>query len=97
MVGNLTLLAVRAACCLEALRDGRIPTVKKPLRGLQESGSSEGDGRATMSHGSAFVSPPSLSGRNHSARDLALSPVRLELPRCGGTPGRARARRGAGC
>ena len=25
-----------------------------------------------MSHGSAFVSPPSLSGRDHSARDLAI-------------------------
>jgi hypothetical protein len=28
-------------------------------------GSSEGDRQVTMSHGSAFVSPPSLSGRNH--------------------------------
>jgi transposase-like protein len=26
----------------------------------QESGSSEGDGQITVSHGSAFVSPPSL-------------------------------------
>ena len=34
-----------------------------------------------MSHGSAFVSPPSLSGRDHSARDLALSPLHPELPR----------------
>jgi hypothetical protein len=44
----------------------------------QESGSSEGNEQVTMSHGPAFVSPPSLSGRNHSARDLALSPLHAE-------------------
>jgi uncharacterized NAD(P)/FAD-binding protein YdhS len=38
----------------------------------QESGSSEGDGQVNMSHGSAFVSAPSLAGRDHSVRDLAL-------------------------
>src|SRR5690348_15045646 len=48
---------------------------------VTESGSSEGVGQATMSHGSAFVSPPSLSGRDHSACDLALSPLHAELPR----------------
>jgi putative molybdopterin biosynthesis protein len=32
----------------------------------QKSGSSEGDGQVNMSHGSAFVSPPSVSGRDHS-------------------------------
>src|SRR5207248_8231962 len=42
-----------------------------------------------MRHGSAFVSPSSLSGRDHSARDLALSPLHLELPRCGGSARRA--------
>jgi putative transposase len=36
-----------------------------------------------MSHGSAFVSPSSFSGRDHSARDLALSPLHPELPRRG--------------
>jgi len=36
-----------------------------PLGLSQESRSSEGDGQVTMSHGSAFVSPPSLSGRDH--------------------------------
>jgi DNA-binding beta-propeller fold protein YncE len=58
-----------------------------------ESGSSEGDRQATMSHGSAFVSPSSLSGRDHSACDLALSPLHTELPRRGGTARRAWARR----
>jgi hypothetical protein len=31
-----------------------------------------------MSHRPALVSPPSLSGRDHSARDLALSPLLAE-------------------
>ena len=52
-------------------------------------GSSEGDGQVTMSHGSAFVSPPSLSGRDHSARDLAISSLHPELPRRRGTTRRA--------
>ena len=50
-----------------------------------ESGSSEGDTQATMSHSSAFVSPSSLSGRDHSTRDLALSSLHAELTRRGGT------------
>src|SRR6516225_12116905 len=45
-----------------------------PAEGLVTGiGSSEGDGQVTMSHGSAFVSPPSLSGRDHPARDRARS------------------------
>jgi streptogramin lyase len=52
-----------------------------PLALSRESVSSEGDGQVTMSHGSAFVSAPSLSGRDHSARDMALCPLHLELPR----------------
>jgi hypothetical protein len=36
-----------------------------------------------------FVSPSSISGRDHSARDLALSPLHAELPRRGGTASRA--------
>src|SRR5205085_11002935 len=47
--------------------------------------SSDGDGQLIMSHGFAFVSPSSLSGRDHSACDLALSPLYAELPGRGGT------------
>ena len=36
-------------------------------------------------HGSALLSPPSFSARDHPARDLALSPLYAELPRRGGT------------
>src|SRR5947209_7995025 len=57
-----------------------------------KSGSSEGDGRVNISHGSAFASPPSISSRDHPARDLALSPLHPELPRRGGTACRAWAR-----
>src|ERR1700731_3549594 len=43
-------------------------------------------------HGPALLPPPSLPARDHPARDLALSPLHPELPRCRGTAGRARAR-----
>ena len=43
-------------------------------------------------HGPALLPPPSLPARDHPARDLALSPLHPELPRCRGTPGRTRAR-----
>src|SRR5438093_971904 len=39
----------------------------------------------------AQLSPASVPARDHPARDLALSPVHPELPRCRGTAGRARA------
>ena len=42
--------------------------------------------------GPALLPPPSLPARDHPARDLALSPLHLELPRCRGTAGRTRAR-----
>jgi len=40
----------------------------------------------------ALLPPPSLPARDHSARDLALSPLHLELSRRRGAAGRARAR-----
>src|SRR5689334_24813480 len=43
-------------------------------------------------HGSGLLPPPSLPARDHPARDLALSPLHPELPRCLGTAGRTRAR-----
>src|SRR5262249_3816377 len=60
---------------------------------LSQESRSKGNGQVNMSHGSAFVSPTSLCGRDHSARDLALSPLHPELPRRGGTARRAWARR----
>jgi len=35
--------------------------------------------------GPALLAPPSLPARDHPARDLALSPLHPELPRCRGT------------
>src|SRR5580692_10069738 len=43
-------------------------------------------------YGPALLPPPSLPARDHPARDLALSPLHPELPRCRGTAGRTRAR-----
>jgi hypothetical protein len=58
----------------------------------QKWGSSGAGRQLIMSHGSAFVSPSSLSGRDPSARDLAISPLHPELRKCRGTTRRAWAR-----
>ncbi len=71
------------------LREAAYPAVALS----QEWGSSDSDGELIMSHDSAFISPSSFSCRDHSARDLALSPLYAELPRRGGTARRAWARR----
>src|SRR6202048_4769053 len=66
--------------------------VGMPLCGLvTETGSGERN-RVGCRHGPAQLSPPSVPARDHPARDLALSPVHPELPRCRGTAGRARTR-----
>src|SRR5205809_3947297 len=58
---------------------------------VTETGSGERN-RVGCRHGPAQLSPPSVPGRDHPARDLALYPVHPELPRCRGAAGRARAR-----
>src|SRR5215469_12197329 len=80
--------AVRGrGCCAE------VRQMQSTVGALSQESRSKGNGQVNMSHGSAFVSPTSLSGRDHSARDLALSPLHPELPRRGGTARRAWARR----
>src|SRR5437016_404379 len=62
------------------------------LAGLvTETGSGERN-KVGCRHGPAQLSPPSVPARDHPARDLALSPVHPELPRCRGAAGRARTR-----
>src|ERR1700731_1676337 len=58
---------------------------------VTETGSGERN-RVGCRHGPAQLSPPSVPARDHPARDLALSPVHPELPRCRGAAGRARTR-----
>src|SRR5438477_8954667 len=48
--------------------------------------------RGECRHGSALLPPPSFPARDHPVRDLALSPLHAELPRCRGAAGRERAR-----
>src|SRR6202008_1865921 len=48
--------------------------------------------RVGCRHAFVLLPPPSLPARDHPARDLALSPLHPELPRCRGTAGRTRAR-----
>src|SRR5437667_12729856 len=55
---------------------------------VTEKGSGERN-RVGCWHGSALLPPPSLPGRDYPARDLALSPLHPELPRCRRTAGRA--------
>src|SRR5437868_15129849 len=43
--------------------------------------------RVGCRHGPAQLSPPSVPARDHPARDLALSPLHPELPRCRGAAG----------
>src|ERR1700720_4111944 len=59
---------------------------------VTETGSGTNAYRVGCRHGSALLPPPSLPARDHSARDLALSPLHLELSRRRGAAGRARAR-----
>jgi len=58
---------------------------------VTETGSGERN-RVGCRHAPAQLSPPSVPARDHPARDLALSPLHPELPRCRRTAGRARAR-----
>jgi hypothetical protein len=46
----------------------------------RKRGSSGWPGRVGFQHGSALLSPTSLPAADHPARDLALSPVHIELP-----------------
>src|SRR5438876_1484050 len=70
----------------------RSPLPLRWARGIvTETGSGERN-RVGCRHGPAQLSPPSVPARDHPARDLALSPLHPELPRCRGTAGRARAR-----
>src|SRR5437762_10670220 len=45
-----------------------------------------------MRHAPVQLSPSPLSARDHPARNLAVSPLHLELSRCRGIAGRTRAR-----
>ena len=72
-----------------AITDGAADTGAQSAR---VSGSSEGGGQATMSHGSAFVLSPPFPARSFSTRSGFISTY-PKLRRCGGTHGRARARR----
>src|SRR5215472_15056117 len=67
----------------------------RTLRGNHGIVTETGMGRAAYRigcrDGSAVLPPSSLPARDHPARDLALSPLYPELPRCRGIAGRTRA------
>src|SRR5215813_10798613 len=65
---------------------------KPPTGNVTETRSESAADRIGCRHGSAPLPPSSLSARDHPARNLAVSPLHPELPRCRGIAGRTRAR-----
>src|SRR6516162_679453 len=79
------------------IKDGEyadIPTPTGPMRLHRYChGKSRGvANRLGCRHGPTLLLPPPLPARDHPARDLAVSSLHPELPRCRGPVGRARAR-----